>query len=167
MVVVALYSSLSALKVAALKNSIVKLVAPTSVGVTTSLRINARLLKASLISRVPPPLVTEAVVKLFVLFRGTRETDETGFNNRSIIRKLKVTPNTGASVDSYIIEFFTKDTFSAPDLEYQATGNGTFIDNDLWFHEDEDGTSELHLKITNNSNSASTFTIDLIQEEVF
>ncbi len=98
---------------------------------------------------------------------GTRETNETGFNNRSVIRKLKVTPNTGASIASYIIEFFTKDTFSAADLEYQATGNGTFIDNDLWFHEDEDGTSELHLKITNNSSSASTFTIDLIQEEVF
>ncbi len=95
---------------------------------------------------------------------GTRQVDE-AFNNRSLIRKLKVTPSNG-SVNSYIIEFFTKDTFLTADLEYQATGNGTLIDNDLWIHEDEDSTAELHLKITNNSLFVSTFTIELIQEEL-
>lgn len=96
---------------------------------------------------------------------GTRTVDSS-FNNRSLIRKLKVTP-TEAGVDSYVIEFFSSDSFAAGKLEYQATGNETFIDNETWFHEDEDETLELHLKITNNSLTSSTFTVELTQEEFF
>ncbi len=97
---------------------------------------------------------------------GTRTTDVTGFNNRSLIRKLKVTP-TEVGVDSYVVEFFSSDTFGSSTLLYQATGNGTLIDNEIWFHEDTDETSELHLKITNNSTTASTFSVELTQEEFF
>ena len=94
---------------------------------------------------------------------GIRQINES-FNNRSLIRKLKVTPANGA-VNSYIVEFFTTSAFAAINLEYQATSNGTLIDNEVWYHEDKDVTSLLHLKITNNSNFASTFTIEITQEE--
>jgi len=97
---------------------------------------------------------------------GTKEIDETGFNNRSLIRKLKVTPNT-AGVTSYVVEFFSSGSFASDKLLYQATGNETLIDNEIWYHEDEDETSELHLKITNNSNTSSTFTVEITQEEFF
>ncbi len=95
---------------------------------------------------------------------GGTDTFDESFNNRSLVRKLKVTPSVGG-VDSYIVEFFKDDSFGAAVLEYQATSSGTFIDNDVWFHEDEDQTFELHLKITNNSAPSSAFTVDLTQEE--
>lgn len=91
---------------------------------------------------------------------GEREVNQS-FNNRSLIRKLKVSP-TVAGVNSYVIQFFTKDTFDFDDLlEYEATASGIFVDNDLWFHEDEDGTSEMHLKITNTSLFDSTFQVEM------
>lgn len=83
------------------------------------------------------------------------------FNNRSLIRKLKVTP-TVTGVNSYVLQFFTKNTFSFDDrLEYEATSQGLYVDNELWFHEDEDLTNQLHLSITNTSNFDSTFTVEL------
>ncbi len=112
-----------------------------------------------------PKRGTKSFVTSNVQKEGGIEVIDESFNNRSLIRKLKVTPSDGGVI-SYVVEFFTRDTFLAADLEYKATGNGTLIDNDLWMHEDEDSTSELHLKITNNSLVISTFTIDLIQEEL-
>lgn len=94
---------------------------------------------------------------------GTREIDQSGFNNRSWVRKLTVTP-ANASVNSYVIEMFHDGTFSAAKLEYKATASGTFIDNAGWFHEDEENTEELHMKITNNSLFTSTFTVALVSE---
>ena len=93
---------------------------------------------------------------------GSNQSNET-FNNRSWVRKLKVTPTDG-SVNSFLIEFFSDSTFSAAKLEYQATASGTFIDNAGWFHEDEESAEELHLKLTNNSLATSTFTIELTAE---
>lgn len=95
---------------------------------------------------------------------GTQQVDEP-FNNRSLIRKLTVTPTAGGVTD-FTIEFFKSGTFAADKLEYQAiTTSGTFTDDFPWFHEDETGASELHLKLTNDSAPASTFTVDIIQEE--
>ena len=94
---------------------------------------------------------------------GIRTTDE-AFNNRSLVRKLKVTP-TDPTIDSFVIEFFKTGGFSADKLEYQATASGTFIDNDVWFHEDEDQVSEVHMKVTNNSLTDSTFSVQLSAEE--
>lgn len=93
---------------------------------------------------------------------GFSDFNET-FNNRSWVRKLKVTP-TDPSVNSYLIEFFHDGSFSGPKLEYQATASGTFIDNAGWFHEDEESAEELHLRITNNSLTTSTFTVELTAE---
>jgi len=94
---------------------------------------------------------------------GTRSDDEP-FNNRSLVRKTKVTP-TAVGIDSYVIEFFKDSTLAADKLEYQATGSGTFIDNDVWFHEDEDGLFEIHYRLTNNSVTDSIFTVELTAEE--
>ncbi len=95
---------------------------------------------------------------------GTLQVDE-NFNNRALIRKLVVTPTEGATT-SFTVEFFKSATFNADKLEYKATTtSGIFTDNDVWFHEDEDGSSEFHLKLTNDSATTSTFTIDLVQEE--
>lgn len=95
---------------------------------------------------------------------SSEQGDEGTFANRAIVRKLKVTPSTG-SINSFIVEFYKSGSFASDKLEYQATASGTFIDNDVWFHEDEDQVSELHWKITNNSLTDGTFTIELTQEE--
>lgn len=94
---------------------------------------------------------------------GSQSVDEPNFNNRSLIRKLKVTPNV-AGVNSFQIDFYKDGSFSADKLEYRATASGTFIDNDVWFHEDEDGVGELHMKITNNAVDSSTFTVEITAE---
>jgi len=93
---------------------------------------------------------------------GAIQTSES-FNNRSWVRKLKVTPTDG-SVNSFVIEFFSDSSFGSDKLEYQATASGTFVDNAGWFHEDEDNSEELHLKLTNNSLVSSTFTLELTAE---
>jgi hypothetical protein len=94
---------------------------------------------------------------------GSGQFNEASFNNRSWVRKLTVTPTVG-SVNSYVIEFFHDGTFTADKLEYKATASGTFIDNAGWFHEDEESSDELHLRITNNSLASSTFTVALVAE---
>ncbi len=94
---------------------------------------------------------------------GTLEIDE-AFNNRALMRKLVVTPTDGGAT-SFTIEFFKAGTFNADKLEYKATSTtGTFTDDDVWFHEDEDASSELHLRLTNDSGTTTTFTVDLVQE---
>lgn len=88
---------------------------------------------------------------------------EPGFNNRSLVRKLKVTP-TDPSVNAFQIDFYRDSTFSEDKLEYRATASGTFIDNDVWFHEDEENAGEVHVRITNSAVNASTFQIELTAE---
>jgi hypothetical protein len=96
---------------------------------------------------------------------GTQSSTQTGFANRALVRKLVVTPSSPSLMTSTIIEFFKKNTFASVDLEYRATASGTFTDNDTWFHEDEDGGSGLHWKVTNNSATAGTYDFELTQEE--
>ena len=95
---------------------------------------------------------------------GTVETDEP-FNNRALIHELTVTPTVG-SVTDFTIEFFKSGTFAVDKLQYKAvTVSGTFPDGFPWFHEDETGASELHLRMTNDSGASTTFTVELTQEE--
>lgn len=94
---------------------------------------------------------------------GSEDIDEPGFNNRSLVRKLTVTPTNG-SVNSFQIDFYRSATFDGDKLEYRATASGTFVDNDVWFHEDEDNAGELHLRIINNSLVDSTFQVELTAE---
>jgi hypothetical protein len=93
----------------------------------------------------------------------SEEINEPGFNVRSLVRKLKVTP-TDPTVDAFQIDFYKSSDFTEAKLEYRATASGTFIDNDTWFHEDEDNLGELHLKITNSATNDSTFTVELTSE---
>ena len=93
----------------------------------------------------------------------SEEINEPGFNVRSLVRKLKVTP-TDPTVEAFSIDFYTNSTFAEGKLEYRATASGTFIDNATWFHEDEDNVGELHLKIINNATNDSTFTVELTSE---
>jgi len=94
---------------------------------------------------------------------GVLNFSESGFNNRSLIRKLKVTPNT-PTVNAYQVDFYRDTTFSADQLEYRATASGIFIDNGVWFHEDRENTGEVHIKLSNNSIDASTFTFEITAE---
>lgn len=94
---------------------------------------------------------------------GTQEVDEP-FSNRALIRKLTVTPTEGETID-FTIEFFKSGTFAADKLEYKASATGTFTDSFPWFHEDDTGASEIHVKLTNDSVTDSTFTVELTSEE--
>ncbi len=94
---------------------------------------------------------------------GVEDINEPGFNVRSLVRKLKVTP-TDPTVEAFSIKFYRSSAFENAKLEYSATASGTFIDNDVWFHEDEDNVGEAHLRITNNGNNNSTFSIELTSE---
>lgn len=110
-----------------------------------------------------PEKATKSFTTPIVFGGGSATTINESFNNRCLVRKLRVVP-TNTSVNNYVIEFFKSGSFAAAKLEYQATANGEFVDNDVWFHEDEDLAQELHLKITNNSGFSSTFTVELTQE---
>jgi hypothetical protein len=96
---------------------------------------------------------------------GSATGTETGFANRALVRKLAVTPSDPANMTSHVIEFFTTSTFAEADLEYQATSSGIYVDNDTWFHEDDNSNSSLYWKMTNNSATAGTFGFQLTQEE--
>lgn len=93
---------------------------------------------------------------------GVTTVDHT-FHSRALIRRLKITPSNG-SANSMQFEFFKDGSFLADKLEYQATASGTFIDNDVWFHEDEDLLGELHFRVTNNSLVGSQFTVEILAE---
>lgn len=96
--------------------------------------------------------------------KGSNKEIDQSFNTRSLIRKLKVFPEQQA-VNSFVIEFFKNGLFGVDKLEYKATASGVYIDNVVWFHEDEDQTSNIHFKLTNNSNTDSKFTVELLAEE--
>jgi len=110
-----------------------------------------------------PEKQTKSFTTSTVFSGGSNKQINEDFNNRCLVRKLRVIP-TNSSVNNYVIEFFKSGSFAGDKLEYQATANGDFVDNDVWFHEDEDLVSELHLKITNNSGFSSTFTVELTVE---
>jgi hypothetical protein len=93
----------------------------------------------------------------------SEEINEPGFNVRSLVRKLKVTP-TDPTVEAFSISFYRSSAFEEGRLEYRATASGTFIDNATWFHEDEDNVGEAHVKIINNGTNDSTFSIELTSE---
>jgi len=129
---------------------------------TTSLTISG--MPVSTGTAIFPRKGSTSFVTLTVAGAGGTRSDDEPFNNRSLVRKTKVTP-TAVGIDSYVVEFFKDSTLAADKLEYQATGSGTFIDNDVWFHEDEGGLFEIHYRLTNNSVTDSTFTVELTAEE--
>jgi hypothetical protein len=96
-------------------------------------------------------------------FGQNEEINEPGFNVRSLVRKLKVTPN-GIPPAAFQVDFYRSSAFEEAKLEYRAVASGTFVDNDTWFHEDEDNVGELHLKITNSAAENSTYTVEITSE---
>jgi hypothetical protein len=93
----------------------------------------------------------------------------TAWMNRGLVHYLKIEETGGSMTGTYDIEFFGKDTFLAADLMYKAEDidpSADFEDWLPWWYKDKDGTSELHVKITNNDGShAGTFSITLEAEQ--
>ena len=116
------------------------------------IELNAFPIKAS--TSFSTPTVTSA---------GGSSTINHSFYTRALIRRLKITPS-DPSANSMVFEFFKDGSFASNKLEYQATASGTFVDDDVWFHEDEDLLGELHFKVTNNSLVSSQFTVEILAE---
>lgn len=121
---------------------------------------------------------TLTISTVSVASKANLDTNSTGLPSLFNIVKLKVVPSGG----SYDCKIFKKDTFLAADLL-------AFWDNvsgDLFYpmdnttptapieaeegppipYDDEDGTGELHIRITNLSSAARTYTITILYEEV-
>jgi hypothetical protein len=98
--------------------------------------------------------------------------NKTGFVNRGLCYLLKLTETGGTSTGTYDVAIYSKDTFLAADLLYQATGidstanSRIYTDRLPFMYLDDDATSELHIKITNNDGAqAMTFTFALTLEQ--
>lgn len=112
---------------------------------------------------------------------GSKTSDQTGFGSDELI----ITRITAAPVqagDSWKIQLFQKDTYATADLAYDSgtvTGNhddpreddaGVYTarteDNlPVCLYEDEDATTELHVKITNNDAGVRDFTVTVHYRE--
>jgi len=92
-----------------------------------------------------------------------------GFVNRGLAHYLKVAETGGLVTGTYDIEVFSKDTFLEADLRYKAVDINPLIDFEdrlPWFYEDEDETSELHVRITNNDTGhQGTYQITIRAEQ--
>jgi hypothetical protein len=106
---------------------------------------------------------------LAVAAAGSQTFDLTGFLNRAFIRSLVIQETGGLVSGTYDFLVTGKDTHLDADKQYLAEDIDPASDYEDylgWFYEDEDGTSELHLKITNNDTvSQATFTITLVAEQ--
>jgi len=96
-------------------------------------------------------------VPITVAASSAADTNKTGFMNRGIAHYLRVEESNGLVVGTYSIEIFAKDNFlrgaDDQDLLYWADGINPafpFIDRLPWAVRDDDETSELHIRITNN-----------------
>lgn len=98
--------------------------------------------------------------------------NKTSFLNRGLVYLLKLTETGGVSTGTYNIEIYSKDTFLAADLLYQATGISStansriYTDRLPFMYLDSDSTNELHIKIVNNdATNNMTFTFALTAEQ--
>ena len=90
--------------------------------------------------------------------------DKVGWLDRGLVWFFEVSP-TGMSAGTFDVEIYADDAFSV--LLYKLTNlvyNVTFQDSLPWFYEDEDGSTELHIKIINNGTGNGTFTVVLKAE---
>jgi len=98
--------------------------------------------------------------------------NKTGFFNRGLVYNLTTTETGGTSTGTYDINIYSSDTFGATKLLYSATGISSTADSRIFtdrlpfMYFDEDSTTELHIKITNNDGAQNmTFTIDVTAEQ--
>jgi hypothetical protein len=103
---------------------------------------------------------------------SNQQYDKTSFLTRGLIYKLKITETGGTMTGTYDVIVYSKDTFLAADILYQATAidatlnSRIYTDRLPWFYTDDDSTSELHIKIINNDGAQNgTFTIELTTEQ--
>lgn len=96
----------------------------------------------------------------------------TSFVNRGLVYILKITETGGTMTGTYNISIYSKDTFLAADLLYQATtidatlNSRVYTDRLPFMYLDDDLTSELHIKIQNNDPTFNgTFTVALTAEQ--
>ena len=93
---------------------------------------------------------------------GTASLDITSFINEGVIYELSLTRTAGTGGDDIDVEIFSKDTKLTGDRLYfaeAADASTAYIDSSGIFYEDEDTSAELHIKVTNNSAAAATFTV--------
>jgi hypothetical protein len=109
---------------------------------------------------------------LAVSASSAEEFNLTGALNRGLAHKLSITETGGDLTGSYDVAFYARDTFLAADLLYQAEGiiptadTWDFTDWLDWWLRDADGTSELHLKITNNDGvNNAVFSLEVQAEQ--
>src|SRR3990167_2682499 len=109
---------------------------------------------------------------------GTLAVNTTSLPNYFNILSTVVTADSAGG--SFDIKIFKKDTLLAADLlahwdnatviydpmDY-ATGTPAIAEEGSPIpYEDEDGTNELHLQITNNDSTSHTYTVTILYEEV-
>jgi len=98
---------------------------------------------------------------------GTVSLNITSFINKGSIISLSVTRTAGTGGDDVDIEVFTKDTFLAADRIYfaeAADASTAYIDRSSFYYEDEDTSTELHVKVTNQSAAAATFDVNAVAQ---
>lgn len=102
----------------------------------------------------------------------TTSFNKTGFINRGLVYKLIITETGGTMTGTYDVKIYAKDTFLAADLLYSALAISAVADSRIYtdrlpfMYLDDDLTSELHIKITNNDGAQSgTWTFALTAEQ--
>lgn len=107
-----------------------------------------------------------------VALSTTTNFNLTAFLNRGLVYNLTVTETAGTSTSTYDIEIYSRDTFLAADLLYSAqnidaTASGrVYTDRLPFMYVDRDSTSELHIKIRNDSGANSiTLTVAITAEQ--
>lgn len=92
----------------------------------------------------------------------------TSFVNKGFSFKITVDETGNLITANYDVEFYGKDTFAAADLLYQVTGIDPTTGAPNWSDQlpvwirDEDGTSELHMRINNtDGGNTGTFTVTI------
>ena len=94
-----------------------------------------------------------------VVNQGTSQTfDKLAWLDRGLVWFFQIS-QTGMSAGTFDVEIYADDGFTT--LLYKAINiayDATYPDSLPWFYEDEDATTELHIKITNAGTGNGTFT---------
>jgi hypothetical protein len=85
--------------------------------------------------------------------------------NKGFTFKITIDETSGTPTAVYDLEFYAKDTFLAADLLYQVTGIDPTTAAPNWSDQlpvwlrDEDGSTELHMRINNTDAATATLTV--------
>jgi hypothetical protein len=96
---------------------------------------------------------------------GATTHNLTSFVNKGFTFKITIDETSGTPTAVYDLEFYAKDTFLAADLLYQVTGIDPTTAAPNWSDQlpvwlrDEDGSTELHMRINNTDAATATLTV--------